>query len=112
MQLAFFNYYLDTYACEAYNCSKDDSHAENIDWGHYTDSNGEDKKTCAWNCTNDNNCGTIEWTETECKWWKKGSCKLDKSVNVSFSDKLATCHKPSKLKFWTCDLFTIIFYIS
>jgi len=64
-----------------------------MDWGYYAESNGMLKSVCAMRCKNDDNCGTFEWTNQHCIWWKKGMCQLNKATNAGFTGSIATCKK-------------------
>ena len=64
-----------------------------MDWGYYAEINGMLKSVCAMRCKNDDNCGTFEWTNQHCIWWKKGMCQLSKTTNAGFTGSIATCKK-------------------
>ena len=77
----------------------DDSHTENIDWGHYPETNGN-KLSCQSQCFKDDNCETYEWSNTDgkemCKWWNKGMCQY-RNGKKSDDPKFVSCKKAGNI---------------
>ena len=73
----------------------DDAHRENIDWGHYKETDGS-KRSCQVECFKDENCEAYEWSDTNghqtCKWWSKGICQYGKDQK-SDDPKFVSCQK-------------------
>ena len=86
---------LGPFVCSKSKCLRDNSHADDIDWGHYRDTDGT-KHSCSLRCSNDDNCEAYEWSDTigkeKCVWWKKGSCHHNKN-DMQDDPKFLSCKK-------------------
>ena len=80
-------------------CNEDITHTENIDWGHYPETDGS-KHSCQSQCFKDDNCEAYEWSDTDdkemCKWWNKGMCQYGKDQK-SDDPKFVSCKKLGNL---------------
>ena len=93
-KLMFF-LFLGSYLCTNYKCKVDDAHREDIDWGHYKETDGS-KRSCQVECFKDENCEAYEWSDTDeketCKWWNKGVCQYEEDQK-SDDPKFVSCQK-------------------
>ena len=94
--------FIAAYDCQKVECLKNDSYIMDVDWGYYIESNGKLKLDCALSCRKDNNCGTFEWTEQHCIWWKQGMCQFNKTSNTEFTGTAATCKKLGLFELLNC----------
>ena len=94
-----FLLFLGSYLCTNYKCKVDDAHRENIDWGHYKETDGS-KRSCQVECFKDENCEAYEWSDTDekemCKWWNKGICQYGNGQK-SDDPKFVSCKKIGNL---------------
>ena len=74
----------EEYECSRLGCNWDD-YAENTEWGYYykNSTKRNDILKCAAFCSDDQDCGSFEWTWDYCTWWKLGVCqsKSDATMN-------------------------------
>ena len=94
-------------------CDEDDSHTENIDWGHYPEPDGS-KYSCQSLCFKDDKCEAYEWSDRDekgmCKWWNKGICQYGNGQQ-SDDPKFVSCKKLGNLltnqSIVLCNIFLI-----
>ena len=62
----------------------------------------KNKSACVSFCKNDEACETVEWTDADCIWWKKGMCQFNKTSNTEFTGTAATCKKLGLFELLNC----------
>ena len=87
-------YNLGEYDCTKSGCDRD-FYSSNSDYGIYWQQPIDSSATknideCRLRCTEDENCGSFEWTNNYCGWWKVGKCLRDSEMTLEDSH------------FWTC----------
>ena len=87
-------YNLGEYDCTKLGCDRD-FYSNNSDYGIYWQQPIDSSATknideCRLRCTEDENCGSFEWTNNYCGWWKVGKCLRDSEMTLEDSH------------FWTC----------
>ena len=87
-------YNLGEYDCTKSGCDRN-FYSNNSDYGIYWQQPIDSSATknideCRLRCTEDENCGSFEWTNNYCGWWKVGKCLRDSEMTLEDSH------------FWTC----------